>query len=44
MNLSGVAVPVDVVVVTPEDVDRFAERVGSVIRPALLEGREIYVA
>lgn len=35
---------VDVVVVTPEDVQRFGERVGSIIRPALREGREIYAA
>lgn len=44
MNLFGVGVPVDVVVVTPEDVARIGDRVGSVIRPALREGREIYAA
>lgn len=44
MNLFGVGVPVDVVVVTPGDVARFGHRVGSVIRPALREGREIYAA
>jgi len=44
MNLFGVGVPVDVLVVTPEDVARIGDRVGSVIRPALREGREIYAA
>lgn len=44
MNLFGVGAPVDVVVVTAEDVSRFGERVGSVIRPALREGRELYAA
>lgn len=43
-RLYGVRVPVDVVVVTPEDVDRYGDRVGSVIRPALREGRVIYAA
>ena len=44
MNLSGVGVPVDVVVATDEDVARFRDRVGSVIGPALREGRELYAA
>jgi predicted nucleotidyltransferase len=44
MNLSGVGAAVDVVVATPEDVERFGSRIGSVIRPALREGEEIYVA
>jgi uncharacterized protein len=44
MNLFGVGVPVDVVVVTPEDVERLKDGVGSVIGPALAEGVEVYVA
>ncbi|CAN5390213.1 hypothetical protein BH24GEM3_BH24GEM3_02430 [soil metagenome] len=44
LELSGIEVPVDVVVATPEDVERFGSRIGSVIRPALREGEEIYVA
>ena len=42
MNLFGVGAPVDVVVATVEDVARFGHRVGSVIGPALREGRELY--
>jgi predicted nucleotidyltransferase len=41
-NLVGVLVPVDVVVVAPEDIERFRDRVGSIIRPALRDGREVY--
>ncbi len=44
MNLTGVRVGVDVLVVTPEDVEYLKDRVGSVIGPALREGREIYGA
>lgn len=44
MRLSGVGIGVDVVVATPEDVEYLKDRVGSVIRPALRDGREIYAA
>lgn len=44
MNLAGIGVGVDIVVATPEDVAYLKDRVGSVIRPALREGREVYAA
>lgn len=44
MALAGIGVPVDIIVVTPQDVQRFKDRVGTIIPPALREGREIYVA
>ena len=44
MNLAGVGVAVDLIVVTPHDIDRFKDRVGTVIRPALRHGLEIYAA
>ena len=40
----GLAVPVDVIVVTPEDICAFRNKVGTIIEPALREGREIYAA
>lgn len=43
MNLFGVDVSVDVVVATPSDVEYLKDRVGSVIGPAMKEGRELYV-
>ena len=44
LNLFGVGVPVDIIVVTPDDIDFARDRVGSIIGPALREGREIYAA
>ena len=43
-SLIGVGRAVDVVVVTPEDVDRYRDARGLVIAPALREGRVIYAA
>jgi hypothetical protein len=43
-NLRGVGVPVDIVVVTPEDIDRDRDTIGYIIRPALREGRVVYAA
>ena len=44
VSLIGVPASVDVIVVTPEDLRRFRDKVGTVIRPALRDGREVYVA
>jgi predicted nucleotidyltransferase len=41
-RLLGLTVPVDVIVVTPEDVERYRDKVGSIIGPALQEGRVVY--
>ncbi len=42
LNFFGLGVPVDVIVVTPEDIERYGNKVGTIIGPALQEGREIY--
>lgn len=42
--LIGVGKAVDVVVVTPEDVDRYRNSTSLVIEPALREGKVIYAA
>lgn len=44
MNLFGIRVPVDVVVVTPDDIESQRHKVGSIIGPALKEGQEVYAA
>ena len=44
MNLSGVGVGVDVIVLTPEDIEAQRGSVGSIVGPALDEGRVIYAA
>lgn len=43
-NLFGVGQAVDVVVVTPEDIDRHRNSLSTVIGPALEEGEVIYEA
>lgn len=43
-GLRGIAVPIDVVVVTPEDVERHKDTIGYILRPALREGRVVYAA
>ncbi len=40
----GVDAAVDVLVVTPEDIAKYGDKVGPIIRPALREGHEIYAA
>jgi predicted nucleotidyltransferase len=42
MNLFGVGQAVDIVVVTPEDVERYRDSIALVIRPALEEGKVVY--
>lgn len=44
INLIGVEKSVDVVVVTPEDIERFGDSPALVIEPALREGIEVYAA
>jgi len=43
MNLIGVGQAVDVVVVTPEDIERYKDSFALVIEPALREGEVVYV-
>ena len=40
--LAGVGIPKDVVVVTPEELERFRDVVGTIIYPAVREGRGLY--
>lgn len=43
-HLIGVDFPVDIVVVTEEDIEQFKDHGGMVIRPALAEGKVLYAA
>lgn len=43
-NLRGVGEPVDLVVATPEEVERYRDTHALVIKPALREGRVVYAA
>lgn len=42
LALADVGLPKDVIVATPEDVARDRDLVGTIIRPALLEGKVVY--
>lgn len=42
MNLIGVGQAVDVVVATPEDLERYKDSIGFIYRTALQEGKVIY--
>lgn len=44
LEMYGVDAAIGVVVVTPEDIDCLRGKVGTVVTPALNEGREIYAA
>ncbi len=44
MNLIGVGQAVDIVVVTPEDVEKYRDSHAVVIAPAVREGKVIYAA
>ncbi len=40
--LNGMGLAKDVIVVTPEEVERYRDLVGTIIRPALREGKVLY--
>lgn len=40
--LSGIGLPKDIVVVTPEEMDRYAQCAGTIVRVALKEGKVLY--
>lgn len=44
MNLIGVGQAVDIIVVTPEDVERYRNSHAVVIQPAMREGKVVYAA
>ena len=44
MNMHGAGEAVDIIVVTPEDVERYGNSHALVIAPALREGKVVYVA
>jgi predicted nucleotidyltransferase len=44
LNLFGITVPIDIIVATPEDLETYRDSIGTIIGPALHEGKEIYAA
>ena len=44
LSFFGLGVPVDVIVATPEDLERHRGKAGTILDAALRDGREIYAA
>lgn len=44
LRFFGLPVSIDVLVVTPEDIELYRDKVGTIIGPALREGREVFAA
>jgi predicted nucleotidyltransferase len=42
LSLVGVDMPVDIIVVTPDEVQKYRDRIGTIIYPALHEGKVLY--
>ena len=42
LALVGINLPVDIIVVTPQEVERNRDRIGTIIRPAVQEGQVLY--
>lgn len=42
LALTGIEMPVDLIVVTPEDIEKHRQQKGSVVRSAIEEGRVLY--
>jgi predicted nucleotidyltransferase len=42
LALEGIPVPIDLIVVTPEEVEKYRETIGSIIREAVREGKVLY--
>jgi uncharacterized protein len=41
-NMIGVGYPIDVIVVTPQDIEQYGNAIGLILEPALREGKTIY--
>jgi len=42
LALEGIPIPIDLIVVTPEEVEKYRETIGTIIREALREGKVLY--
>jgi hypothetical protein len=43
-RLIGIGIPKDIIVATPEDIERYKDTIGLIYRPALKEGKVLYAA
>jgi predicted nucleotidyltransferase len=43
-RLIGIGIPKDIIVATPQDMERYKDTIGLIYRPALKEGKVLYAA
>lgn len=43
-RLIGLGIPKDIIVATPQDIERYKDTIGLIYRPALREGKVLYAA
>jgi predicted nucleotidyltransferase len=43
-RLLGIGIPKDIIVATPEDIERYKDTIGLIYRPALKQGKLLYAA
>jgi len=44
LAMFGIPLPVDIIVVTPEDIEALRDKAGTIVGPALREGKRVYAA
>jgi predicted nucleotidyltransferase len=42
LALEGIPIPIDLIVVTPEEVEKYRDAIGTIIREAVREGKVLY--
>ena len=42
LALEGIPIPIDLIVVTPEELEKYRDTIGTIIREALREGKVVY--
>ena len=42
LALQGIPIPIDLIVVTPEEVEKYRDSIGTIIREAVREGKVLY--
>ena len=41
-NLAGIGLPKDIIIVTPEELEKYADEIGTIVYPAVREGKILY--
>ena len=41
-RLAGIGLPKDIVIITPEELEKYADKIGTIVYPAVREGKILY--